>query len=568
MAKMYPNYCITESPGERKLFNFLRESSRSQNWIVLHSLHIARHVSKTKGEADFVVLIPSVGIVVIEVKSHQEIKVRQGSWFFGREKTHHESPFKQGETAMYSIRKHLVNQKPIFSRIPFLNVCWFTEIDFPKTSQMEYQSWQVLNIADLDDAAGSLLASMDAGVRHLVNKLGISSASGFAFNAELMEEAVQLLRPDFDFAISEKMFRSERKKELLKFAKDQFIALDIAIDNKVAIIKGAAGTGKSVLAMELARRFQAVNLRVALFCFNKLLSDEIATQLGDISVYVSTIDSYALKMARVNGKNLPINNLEAIQQINYQDLEIPENEKFDVIIIDEAQDVLNQTFKTILDKSLKNGLNAGTWYAFGDLDAQKIYDQTDSIEFVRTQVKEVPVFTLTRNCRNTIQIGHFAEGLLVSKPKWNSFLRNENNPDPQLIRIEPDEDMTPILDSVLDQCKTIGFSYDDIAFLSPLEISDPQGIFSESKYASKFFVGARKPGKISFNTISKFKGLESPCVVLLDIEQLSSWKNKDDLLYVALTRATDRLVILANNSAHAFLTKLLLEGNRIVLSES
>ena len=560
MAKMYPNYCITESPGERKLFNFLRESSKSQNWIVLHSLHIARHISKTKGEADFVVLIPYIGIVVIEVKSHQEIKVRQGSWFFGRENTPHESPFKQGETAMFSIRKHLVNQNPIFSRIPFLNVSWFTEIDFPKTNQMEYQSWQVLNIADLDDAAGTLLASMEAGVKHLGSKLGISNASGVALNAELMEEAVQLLRPDFDFAMSEKMFRSERKKELLKFAQDQYIALDISLDNKVAIIKGAAGTGKSVLAIELARRFQTENLRVAFFCFNKLLSAQISTQLSDTSVVVSTIDSYALKIARINGMNLPINNLEAVKQIKYKDLAIPENEKFDVIIIDEAQDVLNLTFKPILEKSLKNGLISGTWYAFGDLDAQKIYDQTDSLEFVRTHIKEVPVFTLTRNCRNVIQIGHFAEGLLAFKPKWNSFLRNENNPDPQLMRIEPDEDMTPILDSVLDQCKAMGFSYDDITFLSPIEISDPQSIFSESKYASKFVAGNKKPGKISFHSISKYKGLESPCVVLLDLEQLRSWNSRDDLLYVALTRATDRLVILANNSAHIFLTKLLVEG--------
>ncbi|MEI9908000.1 MAG: nuclease-related domain-containing protein [Actinomycetota bacterium] len=80
MAKMYPNYCIAESPGERKLFTYLQESSKTENWVALHSLHVARHISKTKGEADFVVLIPNVGIVVIEVKSHQEIRVKQGSW--------------------------------------------------------------------------------------------------------------------------------------------------------------------------------------------------------------------------------------------------------------------------------------------------------------------------------------------------------------------------------------------------------------------------------------------------------------------------------------------------------
>lgn len=560
MAKMYPNYCITESPGECKLFTYLRESPISENWLVFHSLHIARHISKTKGEADFVVLIPSVGIVVIEVKSHQEIKVKQGSWYFGRENVPHESPFKQGETAMYSIRKRLAELNPVFFRIPFLNVSWFTEIDFPKVGQMEYQDWQVLNIADLDDAAGSLSTSVAEGIKHLGLKLGISNANGASLNNDVMLEAVQLLRPNFDFTKSEKMLRSERRKELLKFAEDQFIALDISIDNDAAIIKGAAGTGKSVLAIELARRFQSQNLKVALFCFNRLLADEISSQLGDTDVFVSTIDSYALKLARVSIPHLANNNLEAMKQINFSDLEVPEDEKFDLIIIDEAQDLLNKTFQTILDKSVKNGLASGVWYAFGDLDAQKIYDQTDSIQFVRDEISKVPVFTLTRNCRNIIQIGHFAEGLLQSKPKWNSFLRNESHPDPQLITIKPDEDMTPILDSVIDECKIMGFSFDDIAFLSPIEITDPQGIFHESKYAAKFVVGSRKLGKIAFSSISKFKGLESPCVVLLDLEQLSSWNNKDDLLYVALTRATDRLVILANNSAHNFMTKLLVRG--------
>lgn len=559
MAKMYPEYCITESPGERRLFTLLRESPMSETWIVFHSLHIARHISKTKGEADFVVLIPNIGIVVIEVKSHQEIRVRQGSWYFGRKDIPHESPFKQGESAMYSIRRHLVEMDPIFSRIPFLNVCWFTEIDFPKISQMEYQDWQVLNSVDLDNAAESLLASMEAGIKHLGSKLGISNANGSALKSEVLLKAVQLLRPDFDFAMSEKLFRTARRKELLRFAEDQYIALDLAIDNHAAIIKGAAGTGKSVLAIELARRFQFQQFRVALFCFNRLLSEEIASQLGDTDVFVSTIHSYALKLARTNNPHLPASNLEALKQIDLENLKIIESEKFDLIIIDEAQDLLNEIYLPILDNSVRNGLAFGTWYAFGDIDAQKIYDQTDSIQFVRDEIRNVPVFTLTRNCRNIIQIGHFAESLLTSKPKWNSFMRNESHPDPQLITIKPHEDMVPILDKVIDQSKAMGFSYDDIVCLSPIEISDPKGVFVESKYAAKFSVGSRRSGTIAFSSISKFKGLESPCVVLLDLDQLSSWKNSNDLLYVALTRATDRLVILANKSALTFMTKLIEE---------
>jgi len=222
---------------------------------------------------------------------------------------------------------------------------------------------------------------------------------------------------------------------------------------------------------------------------------------------------------------------------------------------------LNATFRPLLEEIVLDGLTHGQWYAFGDLDAQKIYDQTDSINYVKNEICDVPIFTLTRNCRNIIQIGHFAEGLLPAKPKWNSFRRNESHPDPKLIKIDPNQDMTPILDEVIENCKHTGFSFDDITILSPLEILEPQNIFTESKFVSKFIVGGKKPGKINFTSISKFKGLESPCVILLDLEQLSNWSNRDDLLYVALTRATDRLVILANNSAYLFMTKLL-EGGR------
>ena len=561
MAKMYPNYCITQSPGERKLFTYLRESSNTNGWVVLHSLHISRHISKTKGEADFVVLIPNLGIVIIEVKAHQEIKVKQGSWYFGREEVLHESPFKQSETAMYSIRKHLVELNPIFSQIPFLNVCWFTEIEFPKTTQMEFQDWQVLNSVDLDDVAGALLTSLKLGVKHLGNKLGISKVNGSLLNSNSIEAAVQLLRPDFDFAMSEKMFRSERRKELLKFAEDQFIALDIALDNDAAIIKGAAGTGKSVLAVELARRFNAQDTKVGVFCFNKLLADELSDQLRDTTVMVSTIDAYALKIARTGNMNLSSNNLEAVKEISFKELKVSYEDKFEVIIIDEAQDVLNSNFRPLLEESVQSGLSNGKWFAFGDLEAQKIYAQEDSIAYVKAEIRDVTVFTLTRNCRNVIQIGHFAEGLLPKKPKWNSFLRNESHPDPLLIQINPEQDMIPILDNMIEDCKKFGFGLDDIAILSPQEIAEPQNIFAESKYASKFVVGGRKPGKISFTSISKFKGLESPCVFLLDLEQLSFWKNRDDLLYVGLTRATDRLVILANNLAHKFMTELLEGGS-------
>ena len=112
MAKMIPNYCWTQSPGEKEIFDILKNSSDTQDWTVLHSLHIARHVSKAKGEADFVILIPKRGILVLEIKSHNQISVKNGSWHLGNSDDKSNSPFVQSETAMFSIRRNLNEKLP------------------------------------------------------------------------------------------------------------------------------------------------------------------------------------------------------------------------------------------------------------------------------------------------------------------------------------------------------------------------------------------------------------------------------------------------------------------------
>ncbi len=46
---------------------------------MLHSLAIAGHVRKVEGEADFVAIVPEVGLLVTEVKSHQSVRLRDST---------------------------------------------------------------------------------------------------------------------------------------------------------------------------------------------------------------------------------------------------------------------------------------------------------------------------------------------------------------------------------------------------------------------------------------------------------------------------------------------------------
>lgn len=557
MARMIPNYCITESPGEKKLYNLIRDNPLTKDWVVLHSLHIANHVSKAKGEADFVLLIPNYGIAIFEVKSHKTINVTSGSWYLGSDKIAHESPFVQSEKAMFSIREKLHERLSYLKSVTFLNMCWFTEVPFPKEDTFEWQGWQVLNSNDLETPIDSVLNSFKSGVKHLQKTVNSRIGHISSFGQVQIEAVINCLRPDFEFVMSEKQVRSQRREELIKFVEDQYEALDLISSIPRVIFKGPAGTGKSLLAIEMARRTSLEGKKVRLLCFNTLLAAYLRSQYQNQDLEILTIDAFAYRIASLNTKEpLPKNPIEAINMINFETLWVPQEFRVDFLIIDEAQDTLNSKYFSLLDSSLERGLSAGKWIAFGDFDSQQIYGSQDSLESVKEKFGDIPLASLSKNCRNVIQIGHFVAGILSSMPRWSSFLRTSDNPDPRFISIPPNTDMVPMLDEVIGEFRSQYFSWDEIVVLSPLQIPNPADVFSQSKYSSKFSViDSRQSGKIGFSTIGRFKGLESSCVIALDLEQLENWSTKNELLYILFTRATDRLATLANNHARAMLIK-------------
>lgn len=558
MARMIPNYCATTSPGEKQLYKLLRDNPLTKDWVVLHSLHIANHVSKAKGEADFVLLIPNYGIAVLEIKSHKTVAVTAGSWYLGNDKTAHESPFVQSDRAMFSIRERLHKRLSFSKNVTLLSMCWFTEVPFPKESTFEWQGWQVLNSSDLETPIDSILNSFNLGIDHLRNKINAQIGYNSSFNEVQIAAVIDCLRPDFEFSLSEKQVRSQRREELIKFVEDQYDALDLISSIPRVIFKGPAGTGKSLLALEMARRASLEDKKVMLICFNTLLAVYLRSQVQSPNLEISTVDSFVYRVASLVAKEpLPKNPIEALKVINYESLSVPLELKVDLLIIDEAQDTLNSKYLSLLNSLLESGLGAGRWIAFGDFDSQQIYGSEDGLKLVRERFGDIPVASLSKNCRNVIQIGHFAEGILTAMPKWNSFLRTSDNPNPKLVAIPPNTDMVPMLDEVITELRSEYFSWDEIVVLSPLDIPNPADLFSESKYSSKFSeIDSRRSGQIGFSTIGRFKGLESSCVIALDLEQMKSWSTKNELLYILFTRATDRLALMANSEARAMLVNM------------
>ena len=94
----------TRSPGEHELFKRLRDDPGTADWIVLHSFNLPRHVTQVRGEADFVILAPGLGMLCLEVKAHRRVaRDADGRWRLGNEPPQSRSPFKQAEDNMHSL---------------------------------------------------------------------------------------------------------------------------------------------------------------------------------------------------------------------------------------------------------------------------------------------------------------------------------------------------------------------------------------------------------------------------------------------------------------------------------
>ena len=130
MARMMPAYCPRGAPpGERELYAEFARSPNTADWIILHSLAIADHVKQVEGEADFVVIVPEKGVLVIEVKSHQQIQILDdGRWKLGNDPPTIRSPFQQAKEATYSIRQYLQQRQGSLRSIPVLYAVWFTHV--------------------------------------------------------------------------------------------------------------------------------------------------------------------------------------------------------------------------------------------------------------------------------------------------------------------------------------------------------------------------------------------------------------------------------------------------------
>jgi superfamily I DNA/RNA helicase len=213
-------------------------------------------------------------------------------------------------------------------------------------------------------------------------------------------------------------------------------------------------------------------------------------------------------------------------------------ELFDYLILDEAQDLMNEKYLEVFDLILSGGLKRGKWLLFMDADNQNLYSQ-NSYQNIQALLSKYDTYytkyLLKDNCRNSIAIIELVD-------KWFGFNTRHRNVREKGVDVvvkpyrhdeQEQEILTETLTDLLEK-----FAPSDIVLLSPKRF--------ENSIASKInaisISDTKKSDTIYFSTIQSFKGLESKIVVLCDISDVDTPQAKQ-YLYVGMTRAKSALYI-------------------------
>jgi superfamily I DNA/RNA helicase len=299
-----------------------------------------------------------------------------------------------------------------------------------------------------------------------------------------------------------------------------------------------------------------------LCCYNRLLGTWLTGELAGAGPLVTSGTLHSIMLA-ITGSAVPEN-----AGHHFWSRELPGaacdallsgheySAGFDAVILDEAQDLATEPYLDVLDLLVKGGLAAGRVLAFGDFAHQAIYTGIDGRELLRRRVPSTS-FLLKTNCRNRPRIGHLAGSAFGNSP-YTRFRRPDDGIPVTLRKYANAREQAELLASLIDMLRDEGHQLGDIALLSLTstsiwqELGDPHSGWIAP-------AASRRAARIQASTVHAFKGLEASAVIVADVANVDSLHGRQ-LLYIAASRATDRLAVLVDDRAAPALAELIIGG--------
>ncbi|MEW2452640.1 nuclease-related domain-containing DEAD/DEAH box helicase [Streptomyces albus] len=523
----------TRSQAERSVFAALKAIPDDQS-VALHTVHLPRHEKKRVGEIDFVLVMPHM-LLFIEVKGGR-VRESDGQWYYGpqgREDGPKESPFVQASGGMHEFERKLGSLVGDLRNhgVPGGYLVITPDIDLVRTTEFEPE--QYLGCTAYDGGRG-LAAGIERATRFWLRR---NRWARTPVPAALRRRMVEAVRPDFDRVPNLRSRLTHLDATFERLTNEQLERLDELDANPRLIWTGGAGTGKTFLAAEAARRKSARGT-VLFTCESETLARHVGLVLAEEPVTV-----------------LPFNRLDEVR-----------GKRFDHLIVDEAQDLMTFGNLDTLDGLVTNGLLAGRWAFMLDQNNQVLTPEAYDPDAWEYLLSLGFVFgPLGRNCRNTAQIVNQVRSYTGADLGVASA--GEGEPV-RFVDVDDERSEADALDSFLHRLFEEGVSPRDVTILSARGDWET-GSARLSRHAPRIerfadVVGTRRTKqRVTWSSIADFKGHENHVVCLVDLEP-SHLGSRLDAVYVAWTRARAQLWIACRPGARQALKEL---GTAVLMRE-
>jgi len=546
MAQMIPNRLRveTKSQAEKILYQAFRDQL-TDDFTVFH--HVAWQVPSQcggarDGETDFVIAHPNLGLLVLEVKGGQiEYDGAAARWYTNGNPLD-KDPFDQANDAKHSLMR-LLRSQPGWPRqhVTFGHAVAFPDIKIEQ-SQLRLDAPRAI-VMD-----GKQLTGLDSWMRAVLRHWHDS------YHVPIENEGIAQLRQLLSPSLSFKPFSvaelepplggaiTTEAEQLLELTTDQFEKLDFLAHHRRAAISGCAGSGKTILAVEKARRLSQQGFQILLTCFNRNLAEFLAYSLRDeTGIKVAHFHGLAAELVR-KAELWPGRGEDTTSQGFFND-RLPElmvaaadllNWRVDALIVDEGQDFYDNWWVSL--QYLLKEPDDGILYVFYD-DHQNLY---------RPDKQPIPLetapFPLLKNCRNTQAIHKFVR----------QFYRATNDTKATgpagrevelLYYTSPTELKTHLrrqLHKLIIEQRVVE---EDIVVLTT-KAQDKSELWKFGPLGNFQLVETPSDvrGEILATTVYQFKGLESPVVILVEIDL--DYPDYNTLMYVGASRACNHLIVI------------------------
>jgi hypothetical protein len=537
MARMVPFPMLpTESAAERRLYEgFLEQLDDA--YVVYHSVDwvLAGRTGPIQGEADFVVAHPEDGVLVLEAKGGSlSFDPRTKKWSqSGRSGIHvlDEDPFHQARDEMHSLIE-ILSAQPGWER---WKPSYGYGVAFPdgRYEKSAHPAAPADVVIDRDDPH-----RLAARVREVMR---FWHREGRRFGAEGMDALATALGFRVEVRTPLKVRFDEEDRKIVELTNDQAWILGFVAHRRRAAITGPAGSGKTLLAIQLSKRLASAGHRTLLTCFNRRLADYLRAStvaIGGLDV----VHFHELCVRTALEAGLPLPKATDEPGSPYFEHDLPGlldqaarklGPRYDAMVVDEAQDFREWWWPALL--ALHEDADEGMLYLFAD-NNQNLYGGSLPLS------QELHVGPLPHNLRNTKAIHEFVSVFYrgIEPPK----AKGPAGRPPDILGYRDEEDLAHLLGVVLSNLvEEEKVPLDDIVILTPSG-KDKSALRSRERVDGFRLSDTPQPGTVLATSIHGFKGLERPVVILAELGD----KHQEDLaqyLYVGGSRARNHLVVLA-----------------------